>query len=86
VFARFGEPLPAARGAAGVRLVDGTEELADVIRALDDEGIKVVDLKLHAPSLDDVFLAKTGRSLEGAGDEEAAEHGPGEPAPEPVRA
>jgi ABC-2 type transport system ATP-binding protein len=27
----------------------------------------VADLRLHAPSLDDVFLAKTGRSLEGAG-------------------
>ena len=26
-------------------------------------------LELHQPSLDDVFLAKTGRSLEGAGDE-----------------
>jgi hypothetical protein len=25
---------------------------------------------LHAPSLDDVFLAKTGRSLEGAAEEE----------------
>ena len=30
------------------------------------------DLQLHAPSLDDVFLAKTGRQLEGAAD------GPGE--------
>jgi len=27
-------------------------------------------LQLHQPSLDDVFLAKTGRSLEGAGDED----------------
>ena len=86
VFARFGESLPSARGAAAVRLADGKEDLADVIRALDEEGIKVVDLKLHAPSLDDVFLAKTGRSLEGAGEEEAAEQEPGEPAPEPARA
>ena len=30
---------------------------------------RIDDLQLHAPSLDDVFLAKTGRSLEGAGDE-----------------
>ena len=67
VLARFGEPLPAARGAAAVRLADGTEELADVVRALDAEGMRVADLQLHAPSLDDVFLAKTGRSLEGAG-------------------
>ena len=27
------------------------------------------NLQLHAPTLDDVFLAKTGRSLEGAGDD-----------------
>jgi ABC-2 type transport system ATP-binding protein len=86
VFARFGEPLPAARGAAAVRLADGTEELADVIRALDDERIKVVDLKLHAPSLDDVFLAKTGRSLEGAGDEDDVEPQARGQAREPVRA
>jgi ABC-2 type transport system ATP-binding protein len=75
-----------ARGAAAVRLDDGTEELADVVRALDGEGIKVADLKLHAPSLDDVFLAKTGRSLEGAGDEEAEEEGTGEHAQETVSA
>jgi ABC-2 type transport system ATP-binding protein len=78
VLAGFGDPLPATRDAVAVRLNDGTEELADVIRALDGEGIKVADLKLHAPSLDDVFLAKTGRSLEGAGDESAAEQDTGE--------
>ncbi|MGH2960713.1 MAG: ATP-binding cassette domain-containing protein [Solirubrobacterales bacterium] len=70
VLARFGDPLPAARGAAAVRLSDGTEELAEIVRGLDGAGIAVADLKLHAPSLDDVFLAKTGRSLEGAGEEE----------------
>jgi hypothetical protein len=42
-----------------------------VVRALDAEGIAVEHIQLHAPSLDDVFLAKTGRSLEGAGDERA---------------
>ena len=70
VLGRFGESLPATHGAAAVRLDDGTEELAAVIRELDREGVTVGDLKLHAPSLDDVFLAKTGRSLEGAGVEE----------------
>jgi ABC-2 type transport system ATP-binding protein len=79
VLAGFGDPLPVTNGSAAVRLSDGTEELADVVRRLDSEGIKVADLQLHAPSLDDVFLAKTGRSLEGAGDEqrfgeEAGEH------------
>jgi ABC-2 type transport system ATP-binding protein len=66
VLSRFGDPLPVTNGSAAVRLADGTEELADVVRGLDGEGIKVADLQVHAPTLDDVFLAKTGRSLEGA--------------------
>jgi ABC-2 type transport system ATP-binding protein len=70
VLSRFGDPLPVSNGSVAVRLADGTEELADVVRGLDGENIKVADLQLHAPSLDDVFLAKTGRSLEGAGDEQ----------------
>jgi len=41
-----------------------------VVRALDAEEIHVEHLQLHAPSLDDVFLAKTGRTLEGAGSEQ----------------
>jgi ABC-2 type transport system ATP-binding protein len=80
VLASFGDPLPVSNGSAAVRLTDGTEELADVVRRLDREGIRVADLQLHAPSLDDVFLAKTGRSLEGAGDEEAIEQETGEEA------
>ena len=40
-------------------------------------GPRVAHLQLHAPSLDDVFLAKTGRSLEGA--EEAARPRGGRP-------
>ena len=30
-------------------------------------------MQLHAPTLDDVFLAKTGRSLEGAAEDGEAE-------------
>jgi ABC-2 type transport system ATP-binding protein len=71
VLERFGEPVPGAPGWVAVRLAEGAEELADVVRALDREGLEVHDLRLHAPSLDDVFLAKTGRSLEGAGEPEA---------------
>jgi ABC-2 type transport system ATP-binding protein len=77
VLAGFGEMLPSSDGAAAVRLSDGSEEITEVVRRLDAAGIEVVDLKLHAPSLDDVFLAKTGRSLEGAG-EDAAPQEPGE--------
>ena len=39
--------------------------------------IHVEHLQLHAPTLDDVFLAKTGRSLEGAADEPEVEHDAG---------
>jgi ABC-2 type transport system ATP-binding protein len=72
VLLRFGEGCPSPRGVA-VRLRDGDAGLADVVRALDAEGIAVAHLELHQPTLDDVFLAKTGRSLEGAGDPNAAE-------------
>ena len=73
VLARFGESTPTAPGGAAVRLRGGERDLADVVRALDGDGIAVAHIQLHAPSLDDVFLAKTGRSLEGAGDEETGE-------------
>jgi ABC-2 type transport system ATP-binding protein len=61
---RFGELQPSTTGVA-VRL-DGRGDLAEVVRALDAASVRVADLHLHAPTLDDVFLAKTGRSLEGS--------------------
>jgi ABC-2 type transport system ATP-binding protein len=67
VLARFGEPCAGSPRAVAVRLARGAEDLTAIVRALDDAGVRVADLQLHAPSLDDVFLAKTGRSLEGAG-------------------
>jgi len=73
VLERFGERAGASPKGVSVRLRGDESDLADVVRALDAEGISVEHLQLHAPSLDDVFLAKTGRSLEGAGaDEEEA--------------
>jgi ABC-2 type transport system ATP-binding protein len=86
VLSRFGDPLPVSNGSAAVRLSDGTEELADVVRRLDSEGIKVADLQVHAPTLDDVFLAKTGRSLEGARKEHGVETDTGEHATEQATA
>ena len=68
--AGFGEPIGGAHKGVAVRLREGVTGLADVVRALDAEGLAVDNLTLHAPSLDDVFLAKTGRSLEGAGEDE----------------
>jgi ABC-2 type transport system ATP-binding protein len=64
ILERFGELQPSTAGVA-VRL-DGHGDLADVIRAIDSAHVRVADLHLHAPTLDDVFLAKTGRSLEGS--------------------
>jgi ABC-2 type transport system ATP-binding protein len=73
VLRRFGQEIPAQPGAVSVRLDQGAGDLADVVRALDSEGLKVSNLRLDEPTLNDVFLEKTGRSLEGAGDEEAEE-------------
>ncbi|HEX4108578.1 MAG TPA: ATP-binding cassette domain-containing protein [Solirubrobacteraceae bacterium] len=72
VLSRFGEQAATSPRGVAARLPEGVGDLADVVRALDAEGLKVADLRLHAPTLDDVFLAKTGRSLEGAA-EQAAE-------------
>jgi ABC-2 type transport system ATP-binding protein len=74
----FGELVPGTPQGAAVRLdSDGGEELANIIRAFDHAGVRVANLELHEASLNDVFLAKTGRSLEGAG-AAAPEPGTGE--------
>jgi ABC-2 type transport system ATP-binding protein len=72
VLAPFGEPAAHSPKGAAVRLGQGAEQLPDIVRALDEAGIRLAHLQLHSPSLDDVFLAKTGRSLEGAGEESEA--------------
>ena len=72
VLARFGEPVTSTKGVA-VRLSEADGDLADVVRALDAESVEVAHLQLHQPSLDDVFLTKTGRSLEGAAEDEDEE-------------
>jgi ABC-2 type transport system ATP-binding protein len=63
VLERFGEPVPSTHGVA-VQLRAGAEALPDLVRAVDQAGITVADVELHKPSLDDVFLKETGRSLE----------------------
>jgi len=73
VLSRFGEPAAASPKGVAVRLAGGSESLGQVVRALDGEGLQVSHLQLHAPSLDDVFLAATGRSLEGDEEQEAHE-------------
>jgi len=55
----------------------GAALLAEVVRALDGEGIEVLDLGLHRPTLDDVFIALTGHAAEEAKDETAVPAGRG---------
>jgi ABC-2 type transport system ATP-binding protein len=77
VLGRFGQGAAHSPKGVAVRLSRGAEQLAEIVRALDDADIALAHLQLHSPSLDDVFLAKTGRSLEGAGEEgEAAAEEP----------
>jgi ABC-2 type transport system ATP-binding protein len=73
ILEQFGEPTGGSAKGVAVRLEHGVGDLAGIVRALDAEGIKLENLALHAPSLDDVFLAKTGRSLEGSAEEEETE-------------
>jgi ABC-2 type transport system ATP-binding protein len=73
LLARFGAPARNGRGTVTVPLPGGEAQLAEIVRALDQADLHVGSLQLHQPSLDDVFLAKTGRKLEGAGDGEQPE-------------
>jgi ABC-2 type transport system ATP-binding protein len=75
VLERFGELGSATHRGVAVRLRPGVDDLAEVIRALDAEGLRAANVELHAPTLDDVFLEKTGRSLQGAAEEPAPEEG-----------
>ncbi len=53
------------RDEGGLRLyVDtGATAIPRILRALDGSGVALEAIELHRPSLDDVFLTKTGRSL-----------------------
>jgi ABC-2 type transport system ATP-binding protein len=73
VLERFGQQTTGyGPGSVAVQLANSNGNLAGIVRALDAEGIVLSQLQIHEPTLDDVFLAKTGRHLEGAADE--AEH------------
>ena len=69
LLAGFGETRPGANGSVTVQLPGAEAELADIVRVLDRAALHVETLQLHQPSLDDVFLLKTGRKLEGSRDD-----------------
>ena len=66
VLVTFGEMRPTADGTLGVGLRGGAEAVTQVVRKLDEAGVRVSHLELNEPSLDDVFAEATGHSLEGA--------------------
>jgi ABC-2 type transport system ATP-binding protein len=83
VLERFGRRTTGfSPGTVAVQLASSDGNLAEIVRALDAEDLRVAHLQIHEPTLDDVFLAKTGRHLEGAAEEETE----GEPEPQPATA
>ena len=83
VLERFGRRTTGfSPGTVAVQLAFSDGNLAEIVRALDAEDLRVAHLQIHEPTLDDVFLAKTGRHLEGAAEEETE----GELEPEPATA
>jgi ABC-2 type transport system ATP-binding protein len=58
-------------------VLDGSSALVEAVRHLDRARVKIDDMSLHRPSLDDVFFALTGRAAEADG-----EAGKGKAAPE----
>jgi ABC-2 type transport system ATP-binding protein len=70
ILARFGVPMPSRDGTLMVGLRGGAADVAPIVRALDEAGCAVEALELVKPSLDDVFVEKTGRHLEGAADDQ----------------
>ena len=69
VLARFGRPLPARDGTLMVELDQGASEVGPIVVALNKAGLDVESLDLVQPTLDDVFVHKTGHHLEGAEEE-----------------
>ncbi len=62
--ARFGAPAPNGDSGLSIQLPDGAAGVAGVVRALDEAGVTATGLDLSEPSLDDVFMAKTGKRME----------------------
>jgi ABC-2 type transport system ATP-binding protein len=72
ICARIGALLPPVDArTVMVEAENGAADIPRVVRALDEAGIEVGSLELVRPTLDDVFVAKTGYHLEQ--DEEGAE-------------
>jgi ABC-2 type transport system ATP-binding protein len=72
ICAQIGKLLPPQDGKTVlVEVENGAADIPRVVRALDDAGIGVGSLELVRPTLDDVFVAKTGYHLEEESEENA---------------
>ena len=60
-------------GAARFRVPDGASTLPVLLRELDAAGVAMTSVEVRRPSLDDVFLALTGRTLRDAGEDATAD-------------
>jgi ABC-2 type transport system ATP-binding protein len=75
ILTRFGDERPSTENAdLSYAVQGGVTAIAPVVRAFDEAGLAVASLEVVEPSLDDVFVMKTGQHLEGT-DEAAAAHG-----------
>jgi ABC-2 type transport system ATP-binding protein len=52
------------RGLLVIPAEDGSRSLVEVVRAMDDAAVPILDIELHKPTLDDVFLSLTGHIAE----------------------
>ena len=68
------ERVVAEPSALALYVEDGASSIAEIVRRLDREQIRVGAISVARPSLDDVFLQATGRRLE-EGDEEPEPEG-----------
>jgi len=64
------ERVVAEQHALAVYVEDGPASVAEIVRRLEGERIRVGAIAVSRPSLDDVFLRATGRRLEGEREEE----------------
>jgi len=55
-------------GGIAVYVTNGAQAVPAIVQTLHDAGVEIGAVSISRPSLDDVFLEATGRSIEGAGD------------------
>ncbi|GII80115.1 ABC transporter [Sphaerisporangium rufum] len=73
-------------GTVGVRVPDARTAMPEYLRALDAAGVPAASAEMTRPTLDDVFLSLTGRTLRESDDARPpADDAPGTPAETPTR-